>query len=291
MRSRNIKPGLFKNEILGEADPIYTLLFAGLWTLADKEGRLECRPKKIKAELFPYRPELDVSMALAWLKHESFITVYESSIGEVIQINNWKKHQSPHHKEAESELPSEEEAKKTNKNNKQSMLGSSTTMLGSSKSLLDPLIPDSLNLIPLTPISPSGDDGLESKGEGEKPETPSAGKQKPESSKDEKREEAERLQKRFDFFYREYPVKKSKQPAFKTWMRLKPDDLLAKKIINHVRQRLKADPEWRKDGGAYIPHPSTFLNQRRWEDEYQTETSVRASQQSGGLGVMQWEGE
>lgn len=49
-RSRNIKPGLFKNEVLGVADPIYTILFQGLWVLADREGRLEDRPMRIKAE-------------------------------------------------------------------------------------------------------------------------------------------------------------------------------------------------------------------------------------------------
>jgi|GEM_PF-2126964 len=112
MRARNIKPGLFKNEILGEADPIYSLLFIGLWTLADKEGRLENRPKRIRAELFPYRFELDVSTALAWLNHESFITVYEIGEKSYIQINNWKRHQSPHHKEAGSEIPSIKEAEK-----------------------------------------------------------------------------------------------------------------------------------------------------------------------------------
>src|SRR5690625_577204 len=77
MRARNIKPGLFKNEILGEADPIYSLLFIGLWTLADKEGRLENRPKRIRAELFPSRFELDESTAPALRNHESFINGHE----------------------------------------------------------------------------------------------------------------------------------------------------------------------------------------------------------------------
>ena len=49
-RSRNIKPSLFKNEVLGVADPLYTILFEGLWVLADREGRLEDRPLRIKAE-------------------------------------------------------------------------------------------------------------------------------------------------------------------------------------------------------------------------------------------------
>src|SRR5690625_4281491 len=148
MRARNIKPGLFKNEILGEADPIYSLLFIGLWTLADKEGRLENRPKRIRAELFPYRFELDVSTALAWLNHESFITVYEIGEKSYIQINNWKRHQSPHHKEVESEIPSVKEAEKLQEKQKlthtQAKHEPSMSQAQVNKSASSPLIPDSL---------------------------------------------------------------------------------------------------------------------------------------------------
>ena len=52
-RARNIKPGFFKNELLAEMPPETRLLFMGLWCLADREGRFEDRPKKIKMELFP----------------------------------------------------------------------------------------------------------------------------------------------------------------------------------------------------------------------------------------------
>jgi hypothetical protein len=151
-RSRNVKPGLFKNEILGDADPIYSLLFVGLWTLADKEGRLEHRPKRIKAELFPYKPELDLSKALAWLNNESFITVYENDGSEYIQISNWKKHQSPHHKEVDSVIPAPQKAEK--RNSKQQLAhacakhDSSMIQACSNEIASSPLIPDSLNLIP-----------------------------------------------------------------------------------------------------------------------------------------------
>ena len=29
----------------------------------------------------------------------------------------------------------------------------------------------------------------------------------------------------------------------------------------------KNTPQWVRDGGQYIPHPSTWLNQERWRDE------------------------
>src|SRR5262245_30051913 len=59
-RIRSIKPGFFRNEDLAAFPFQHRLLFAGLWLLADREGRLEDRPKRIHADLFPYDPALDV---------------------------------------------------------------------------------------------------------------------------------------------------------------------------------------------------------------------------------------
>lgn len=104
-RSRNIKPGLFKNEILGVADPIYTLAFEGLWLLADKMGRLEDRPLRIKAETFPYRDGLNIEAILDWLVTAKFIVRYAIKDKRYIEITNFTKHQNPHKNEAESVIP------------------------------------------------------------------------------------------------------------------------------------------------------------------------------------------
>lgn len=104
-RSRNIKPGLFKNEILGIADPLYTLAFQGLWLLADREGRLEDRPLRIKAETFPYRDGLDIDSILNWLEAEGFVLRYEVSGRRYIQVLNFSKHQNPHKNETASDIP------------------------------------------------------------------------------------------------------------------------------------------------------------------------------------------
>jgi hypothetical protein len=105
MRSRNIKPGFFKNEILGMLDPLIQLTFEGLWMLADKRGRLEDRPIRIKGELFPYREGVDVNGYLTVLEREGFITRYVVDGAALIQVLNFEKHQSPHHTERESKLP------------------------------------------------------------------------------------------------------------------------------------------------------------------------------------------
>jgi hypothetical protein len=75
LRSRNIKPGFFKNEILGTLEPLVGLTFAGLWTLADKRGRLEDRPIRIKGELFPYLDSVDVNGYFTVLEREGFIAL------------------------------------------------------------------------------------------------------------------------------------------------------------------------------------------------------------------------
>jgi len=104
-RARNIKPALFKNELLGVADPFLTLLFQSLWCLADREGRLEDRPLRIKAETFPYRESLDVNGYLTELQQLGFILRYSVNGVALIQIINFKKHQTPHKTEKASELP------------------------------------------------------------------------------------------------------------------------------------------------------------------------------------------
>lgn len=104
-RARNIKPSFFKNELLGEADPLLGLLFISLWTLADKAGRLEDRPLRIKAETFPYRENIDINGYLTQLVTLGFIERYKVGITSIIEIINFVKHQTPHSTEKASELP------------------------------------------------------------------------------------------------------------------------------------------------------------------------------------------
>lgn len=103
-RSRNIKPGFFKNEVLAELTPWARLTFIGLWTLADREGRLEDRPKRIKAELFPF-DDVDVDQVLGDLATHGFIERYDSHGASTIQVINFGRHQNPHHREQPSTLP------------------------------------------------------------------------------------------------------------------------------------------------------------------------------------------
>ena len=106
-RARNIKPGFFDNEILGELPALTRLLFIGLWCLADREGRLQDRPKRIKKELLGYDDVTadDVDTMLQQLNDNGFIQRYEIAGEQYIQVTNFLKHQNPHCKEQASVIP------------------------------------------------------------------------------------------------------------------------------------------------------------------------------------------
>lgn len=68
----------------------------------------------------------------------------------------------------------------------------------------------------------------------------------------------------FEDFWKLYPRKVAKRDALKIWQRLSPADqrMALDAIPNHVKY-------WNVTGtgSQYIPHPSTWLNQGRFEDE------------------------
>lgn len=142
-RARNIKPAFFKNEALAECSPLARLLFAGLWCLADREGRLEDRPKRIRAEIFPY-DDCSVESLLQELDQAGFIKRYNIASDGYIQVVNFRKHQNPHHREVGSTIPAPGLPEASPRN--VSEMPEVSTRLASDKPESSPA--DSLNLIP-----------------------------------------------------------------------------------------------------------------------------------------------
>lgn len=108
-RIRYLKPDFFKDEDIAELPHQTRLFFAGLWNYADRAGRLEDRPKRLKVEIFPYE-RADVEKMLQLLAKPKttgrpFIQRYEVNGNKYIQITTWQKHQKPHSTEKESEIP------------------------------------------------------------------------------------------------------------------------------------------------------------------------------------------
>ena len=70
----------------------------------------------------------------------------------------------------------------------------------------------------------------------------------------------------FAEFWGAYPRHSGKANAEKAWVKLKPTEELQAQILASIAMQAKSR-DWMKDGGQFIPHPATWLNGRRWEDE------------------------
>lgn len=103
-RVRNLDPGFFTNEELVELPFEYRLLFAGLWTLADREGRLEDRPKRIRMELFPCDP-VDCDAGIQALHDAGLVVRYRVDGAAYLLIPKFHDHQRPHPRETPSRIP------------------------------------------------------------------------------------------------------------------------------------------------------------------------------------------
>ena len=106
-RARNIKPGFFESDDPAKVGYPQRLLWIAMWTLADKEGRLEYRPTRLKKYAFGFDPATveDVAQWVHDLHDAGLIVLYPVGLVEVIQCVNFLKHQRPHYKDPESEFP------------------------------------------------------------------------------------------------------------------------------------------------------------------------------------------
>lgn len=229
MRARILRPSLFQNELLGAADPLATLLYEGLWCLADYDGRLEDRPAKIKGLVFPHR-DCDVNALLDMLasmrddEGHAFITRYATETGKrLIQVSKnadtFREHAKPHKDESCGEYPPPPE------------------ISGGFAKLTAPSPPYSPSSSP--PNSPSAKERVAKK------KVSTEG---------------------FDEFWEQYPRKEAKAKAIEAWNRLQPDQTIRAAILGAL-SRQKISGQWLRDGGRFIPLPATYLNGNRWEDE------------------------
>jgi len=100
-RIRTIKPDFFKHEGLAELPYHTRLAFIGLWTLADRDGRLEDRPRRIKTDVLPY-DEIDMNEVLEQLAAGQSLRRYAVADVRVIEMRGFKRHQRISGKEAET---------------------------------------------------------------------------------------------------------------------------------------------------------------------------------------------
>lgn len=249
-RLRTLKYEFFTNEHLADLGPHAMLFFAGLWCIADREGRLEDRPRRIRAEIMPYF-EQSGEKFLAALAGSGFIIRYEAEGRNYIQITNFKKHQNPHIHERASTIPAPDEhsasmVHRTSTVDATLSLGSGVLGLGSCRESVSETDTPSLS-------SPSGE------GVAKSPKRARKGKDNgiPED---------------FPPFWTLYPRHIGKAAAVKAWSKLTAEERTAAVAAVPSHERVWTAEERQ---ASTIPHASTWLNGRRWEDELSAQEPER----------------
>jgi len=75
----------------------------------------------------------------------------------------------------------------------------------------------------------------------------------------------QRVDVEFEMFWKAYPRKIGKLAALKAWEKSK--ERPAVDVVVAAVEKQKASEQWLKEGGQFIPHPATWLNQGRWSEE------------------------
>ena len=79
----------------------------------------------------------------------------------------------------------------------------------------------------------------------------------------------------FEEFWKTYPKKVGKDAAKKAFAKRKPTRELLAQMVQSIREQVSSDA-WKKEGGQFIPHPSTWINEGRWQDESVVHVSLNA---------------
>jgi hypothetical protein len=108
-RKRMIDPSFWVDEKLGTVDPLVRLLFMGLISQADDDGRLNGHPALIRSLIYPYDHQITLNHVEEWLEllaapERKLIIRYEVDHQKYIWIHNFKKHQTIN-KPQKSKLP------------------------------------------------------------------------------------------------------------------------------------------------------------------------------------------
>ena len=106
IRRREVSPGFWRNEDLRELGTYSRLLFIAMWAQADRDGRLEDRPRRIHyTGNFPDSEVSSADPAIEKMAACGLVLRYEAGGTRYLQILNFTKHQRVHPKESPSEIP------------------------------------------------------------------------------------------------------------------------------------------------------------------------------------------
>lgn len=244
MPNRIIKESAFTSDKISGLTDFEFRLWVGLITAADDFGRVDARPAILKGRIFPLRERItykDIGAGIQRLAAKGCVSLYTVDGKPYLWFPTWEEHQRV--RDCKPKYPGPEEGEMV-------QISASAAICGNS-----PQLAASCGLIQSNPIQSESNPN---------PNPTRAG-----SGEEEQ----------FEVFWKAYPRKVNKQTARKSFS--KAIGKVSLETMLCALEKQKRSPQWVRDKGQYIPHPSTWLNQGRWEDEME----VKADGYGNGFGT------
>lgn len=303
-RIRTIKPEFFTSEDIVALSPLARLLYIALWCECDKEGRMLWKPRTFKMRYFP-ADDCDIDALCKELIKQGLVRLYGEGLAYIPGFTRHQ-HVNPRESASELPAPPDYEPtapKRITSDVRAEVMardGHKCVRCNATEDLtLDHILPQCLDGPHLAenlrvmcrgcnsgrPVSGKGlvEDlatdgftiqGLRQRFGIDKELTRADASRRVNSRTDAqggregkgKEGDTRDASVSFEVFWSAYPLKKSRADALKAWVKLNPSEHLQASILKAIAQQSQGE-DWLKEGGRFIPHASTWLNGKRWDDE------------------------
>ena len=258
MPIRTIKPQFFRSRKLANVSRDARLTLIGLWVEADGHGRGSADPHVLKGAVWPLDHDITheiVDEHLVELASADQIVLYDVEEEPYFEVVGWEKHQAANYRRGDSQHPIPQEG------TVRSLTASEQDEAPASGTFARKSVQAAHGCV------------LEGKGrEG-----------KGSSSTDDERPTEETPPDDFDTFWSTYPRRTERKRARTAWKNLTGKDRTA--ALEALPLHVAA---WKREHGnvvKFIPHPTTWLNGRRWEDELEPTRAARGTTTADGATV------
>lgn len=212
------------------------LLFLGTITLADDDGRLRANPAFLRSKIFPYDDKVGVLDVSGWLNEivkAKLVLTYTGNGEQFIVHPKWNTYQ---YVRKDMYQPSQL-----------------------------PPPPETVT----KQLQPRNED-VTDEGQGGHVDKIDKKEKIRKINKISKERESE-LMTLFEDFWKAYPKRKGRGAAEGAFLKVNPSEKVFAEMLAAVDKEKKSE-QWQKQKGQFIPHPATWLNQKRWMDENETTT-------------------
>jgi hypothetical protein len=243
MPNRILKESICYSDQIDQLSAFEETVFYRLIVNVDDYGRIDARPNFLRSKLFVTKQGITVKSiddAVRTLATVGLVEFYEVNNDAYLRLPTWHEHQRIRKSKAKYPAPPDGNALLSEEEKEE--------FAASCRKL--PQVAASCGELPLARA---------------KNPNPNPNPNPKECMRTRTREEKPKDED-FDRFWAEYPRKVGKKDAQKAWKKLKPSKSLVDKMINAVEEQKRSD-QWNRGGGRYIPNPSTWINQGRWDDE------------------------